>query len=140
MFPYIEVTQCQTVVCAVKTCVCEQMPDFHRVDAQRESARAPTVNTSICEQMPGLGRVTTQWKNASTVNTLYGSRCWVLAELNVREKYSISIKLAREVWALPEFLSKSGIAWDLSTDHCLSLYFENRCRKCLYNCQPPPKF
>lgn len=139
MFPYIGVTWCQTVVCAVKTCVCEQMPDFQRVDAQRESARAPTVNTSICEQMPGLGRVTTQWKNASTVNTLCGSRCWVLAELNVREKYSISTKLAREIWALLEFLSKNVIAQDLSTDHCLSSYIENRCQKCLYICYPPPK-
>lgn len=73
------------------------MPDFHRVDAQRESARAPTVNTSICEQMPGLGRDTTQWKNASTVNTLCGSKCWVLAELDASEKYSISTKLEREV-------------------------------------------
>lgn len=86
------------------------MPDFHRVDAQRESARAQTVNTSICEQMPGLGRVTTQWKNASTVNTLYGSRCWVLAELKVREEYSIITQLAMKAWALPEFTSRNDIA------------------------------
>lgn len=104
------------------------MPDFDGVDAQRESARVPTVNTSICEQMPGLGRATIQWKNASAVNTLYGSRCWVLAELNVREKYSISTKLEREVWALPEFLSKNEIAKDLSTAHCLAhtLRIDNR--------------
>lgn len=86
------------------------MPDFHRVDAQRGSARAQTVNTSICEQMPGLGRVTTQWKNASTVNTLYVSRCWVLAELKVRGEYSISTQLARKVWVLPAFISRNDIA------------------------------
>ena len=86
------------------------MPDFHTVDAQRESAKAQTVNTFICEQMPGLGRVTTQWKNASTVNTLHGSRCWLLAELKVREEYSISTQLASKVWALPEFISRNDIA------------------------------
>lgn len=84
------------------------MPNFHRVDAQRQSARAQTVNTSICEQMPGLGRVTTQWKNALTVNTLYGSRCWLLAELEVKE-YSISTQLAHKVWALPEFISGNDL-------------------------------
>lgn len=85
------------------------MPNFHRVDAQRESARAQTVNTSICEQMPGLGRITTQWKNALTVNTLYGSRCWLLAELKVREEYNISTQLPHKVWALPEFISKNDL-------------------------------